>query len=326
MIRKPKNNDRLPDESLRKAAILVSSLDLPDADALLDGLQPEQVRRIRQMMIDLGEIDPKEQRRVIDEFSRVGPMMPKGQTPGIELYGQPNPPVAGNRRPFEFLHETEEDKLVRALVGERSQTIALVLSHLPPERAGNVLTRLPGAQQADVIRRLIDLEETDPEILREVEEALQSRLAERVPMKRRRTAGMEAVNGILRASGGTMGMKILDNLAEHDRPLAEQFGCRQIDFDDLLRLDDATLGAVFCQAKPEVAMTALVGAAPELIDRILGQFPPADGEAVRQRLDHPGPIRLNDVETARRQIADLARRLVAQKQMQSLPEKPLAVC
>ena len=42
MIPQPNNNDRLPDESLRKAAILVASLDLPAADALLDGLQPEQ--------------------------------------------------------------------------------------------------------------------------------------------------------------------------------------------------------------------------------------------------------------------------------------------
>ncbi|NQU25761.1 MAG: hypothetical protein HQ567_31110 [Candidatus Nealsonbacteria bacterium] len=325
MIPQPNDNNRSRDESLRKAAILVASLDLPAADALLDGLQPEQVRCVRQMMIDMGEIDPKEQRRVIDEFSRVGPMMPGAQTPGIELDAQTLPPVDSGR-PFEFLHETGEDKLVRALAGERPQTIALVLSHLPAERAGNVLTRLEPAQQADVIRRLIDLEETDREILREVEGALQSRLAEQVPMQRRRTAGMKAVDGILRAAGGTVGMTILDNLAEHDRPLAERFGCRRMDFDDLLRLDDATLGAVFQQAEPELAMAALIGAAPKLIDRILGRFPADDAQAVRHRLDHPGPIRLSDVESARQQIADLARRVVMQKQMQSSHETPLAVC
>ena len=82
--------------------------------------------------------------------------------------------------PFRFLQETEAEKLVRVLGSERPQTIALVLSHLSPVRAGAVLARLPENVQVDVIHRLVDLEETDPEILREVEEALRSRLSQQV--------------------------------------------------------------------------------------------------------------------------------------------------
>ena len=68
--------------------------------------------------------------------------------------------------------------------------------------------------QAEVVRRLVDLEETAPEILREVEEALQSRLSQQVQMQRRRVAGLAAVAGILQAADGRTGMEILDNLAD----------------------------------------------------------------------------------------------------------------
>ncbi len=74
----------------------------------------------------------------------------------------------------------------------------------------------------EVVHRLVDLEETDPEILREVEEALRGRLAEHVQTQRRRVAGLQAVAGILQATDGRTGIRILDNLARGDRTLADQ--------------------------------------------------------------------------------------------------------
>jgi flagellar motor switch protein FliG len=228
------------DDGIRKAAILVASLDRATADVVLDQLAPQQAQRVRQFLVELDEdsIDAKEQRRVIDEFFRVGPMVPKREPPGIELderlarrLSMPQTdstadaacrPLASDSRPFRFLHEAEAEKLARVLAGERPQTIALVLSHLPADRAGSVLVRLQGALQADVVRRLVDLEETDPQILRDVERALESHLSQHVRMQRRRVAGMKAIAGILEASQSRVGMQILDNLATYDQHLAER--------------------------------------------------------------------------------------------------------
>jgi flagellar motor switch protein FliG len=360
------------DQGIRKAAILVASLDRAATEAMLQVLGPEQARRVRQTVIGLGRIDPREQRKVIEEFFRTGPRpfgppckcptdeRPEEYPPGVELDAgtapqewsvarklavPPTPfpssqssrslPAGGGRvwhphippttpRPFRFLQDAEGEKLARVLAGERPQTIALVLSHLPPEQAGGVLARLHPALQVDVIHRLIDLEETDPEILHEVERALESRLSQQVHMQRRRVAGLKAVTGILEASGDQLAEQILDGLAAHDGPLAESLRLPALSFDDLARLDDAGLAAVFQAAEPEMAMTALVGTPPELIERILRRFPAQEAKAVRSKLDHPGPIRLSDIEGARQQIADLGRRLARQGRIQ-LPDKiPLA--
>ena len=178
--------------------------------------------------------------------------------------------------------------MARVLAGERPQTIALVLSHLPPQQAGSVLARLQPALQNVVVHRLVDLEETDPEILREVEQALQSRLSEQVQMQRRRVAGLAAVAGILEASEGRRReMQILDNLARHDRALAERLGPRPMSFDDLADADASVLAAVVRSADADVLATALIGATPDVQERFLGRLPQSEAEKMRSRSNRP---------------------------------------
>ena len=329
---------KLQINGLRKAAILVAALDRPAADRVLDRMDPAQAQQVRQMTMELlDRIDPEEQRQVVDEFLRVRPMVPQKQPPGIELDGglarklllrssrfspdEPLPSDASGSPPFRFLHDAEGERLATLLAGERPQTIALVLSHLPAKQAGTVLVRLSPALQVDVIRRLVDLEETAPDILQEVERALESRFSEQMLRQRRRVAGVSAVAGILEASDGPVGAQILTNLASGDRQLAERLSPPRLAFADLARLDDATLSAIFRAAEPELAILALVGAPPELIDRVLARFPAAEAGPIRNQLNHLGPIRLSDVEEARRRIAELAQRLAIEGRI-DLPRKP----
>jgi flagellar motor switch protein FliG len=312
---------------IRKAAILVASLEAAAADRLLARFAPEQARQLRMAAAELGPVDPELQRQVLEEFFRIEPLLPAKHPAGVDLDDhtarrlqsasrwrneEPRTPAESDARPFHFLQDAEIDKLARALKSERPQTVALVLSHLPPEQAGGVLGRLEPGVQVDVIRRLVDLEETDPEILREVEQALELRLSRQVPIERRRVAGVSAVNDILHASTRSVGGQILDNLAHGDRALAERLGPGPVDFEDLLEMQGAGWAEVMRVAESEVAVLALVGAPPALIERVLAGLPGGEAAIIRQRLDHPGPTRLRDVEQARQEIAALARRLATQ--------------
>jgi flagellar motor switch protein FliG len=80
-------------------------------------------------------------------------------------------------------------------------------------------------------------------------------------------------------------------------------------FDDLVQLDDRALRTVFASADTEMALLALTGAQPRLIARIVRKLPPQDATTLRHRLEHPGPLRLRDVEQAREAVAALASRL-----------------
>ncbi|MBN1396002.1 MAG: hypothetical protein JW959_13350 [Pirellulales bacterium] len=300
------------DAGIRKAAILVASLDQPSADALLEKIDDGRADLVRRKMMELRDVDDEERLRVIDEFRRIGPMVPDDWPPGIELTGlQPRPaaadgPLDGESPPFEFLRGAEDERLLNLLADERPQTIALVLSHFPAERAGCLLDRLAPGTQVEVVRRLVDLESTDPKTLGEIERALEARLSRLVDLERRRDAGPQSVARILRSCDCFSRRRILDNIAAEDRSLSERLGRREPDFDDVARCDDAVLTEVFRAADPEVLRAALLGAPAATLERFLRCMSPTEAKQVRRGLARPGPIRLSDVEEARREIAALA--------------------
>ncbi len=357
-VTKDKPTDRMGEASrdgMRKAAILISALDRDTVDTLLDQMGPAQASHVRQAVIELDDIDPAEQQQVIEEFFRLGPGLPPQRhgayNAGVELDGrlaQQFAQTAGNNPldvqaseqsngqhggratnagspSFEFLNDTESERLANILLSERPQTIALVLSHMPPERAGHVLVKLPADMQAEVVRRLVDLEETDPEILVEVERELQKRLAQQIHMERRRVAGVPAVTSILEAANSEVGSTILNNLAARDHRLAQRFATSapadilpmqhtpdqrfsqqpepvKVDFTDLAVMDADTLYTVNENVRPEILVLALLGAPGHLMDRVLRQMPTTRSAAIRQEIENIGPIRLGDVEEARRRL------------------------
>ncbi len=318
-------------DTLRKAAVLLVTLDRNTVDELLDQMDPRQAVAARQAMMSLGEVDQHEQDEVIGEFLRLGPLVPNQQPPGIELDGslarklslarqeypgEPEEDQPCESQPFRFLHEAASDKLRTFLEGERPQTVAVVVSHLPPQRAAEVLAGLPPARQVEVIRRLVDLDETDPEILHEIELSLQSRLSEDLQTQRRRAAGLAAMTSILEVADPRLGNQILNNLAIHDRRLAAKLGRPEFTFDDMAGLDDATLATIFRAADPDLAVLALTGASAELAARMLGRLAPHEAGALRRAMENPGPTRLSDVEEAQREIAQLAVQLECEGRVQ----------
>jgi flagellar motor switch protein FliG len=311
--------------SLRKAAILVASLDAQEADSLLRQMSPAQAQVLREQVERLGEIDAAEQSDVLEEFFRIGPLVPDEDPSGIEL-DAPLPASMGaiscgsalcggeaeGSLPFRILDEAPPEKLAPFLAREHPQTIAVVMSHLPADRAAEVLAYLPAELQAEVARRLVDLEETDAEVLREVERGLESWLCCEVRGERHTNAGVAALAGILSAANPRARHDILANLARHDRDLAGKLdlpAAPALSFSDLGQMDSASLSVVLHHAQPELLVLALAGAAPRFAERALELFEPDVAGALGAALCNLGPTRLGDVEEAQRQLAELAQQL-----------------
>ena len=164
----------------------------------------------------MADVSPHEQAEVIEEFFRIGPLVPEREPSGIELDGELPPELllSSGVRPavadagrtadndlsgprFRFLHEAPAESLAPFFEREHPQTIAVVVSHLSAARAAQVLAALPADMQLEVARRLVDLNETDAEILREVERGLESWICNEVRGDSGRTAGMAALLNIL---------------------------------------------------------------------------------------------------------------------------------
>jgi flagellar motor switch protein FliG len=333
-------------QALRKAAILIASLDHDTADGLLDQMTAEQARAVRETIDSLGDVAHSEQQAVIEEFFRIGPLVPEKSPPGIELDSQlarhlggraasagtystgaysttafstsARAPLAGRARyelppsalPFHFLEETSSSALARYLQRERPQTIAVVVSHLTSDRGAEVLALLPAELQGEVTLRLVHLDKTDPEILDEIERGMQSWISQQPRSTRAPGAGLETLRGILAAADERSKSTILRNLAQHDRRLANKLAGsprRSITFAELEQFDDVALANVLRHAPSEIVLLALAGAGNEFVRRVLALVPAEDAGQLRQRLGNLGPTRLSDVEQAQQELADVAR-------------------
>lgn len=305
--------------TLRKAAILVASLDRDAADALLDQMSAEQAELIRTAVLELGDIDDAEEESVIDEFFRIGPLLPEDQPAGVELEltselretPQVTPLARAERShaPFRSLHGASGAALANRLRYERPQIVAVVMSQLPPASAAELLSSLSPGMQADVARRLVELEETDPEVLHEIEQGLSAWIDHRSGASNASTAGMKALETILAAADPMSHQMLLSNLAQHDQHLARQLSPRRersFTFADLNEFDDLSLAKVLMHIDHTRLALALSGAGKAMLARACRVLPVARSARLRREMLTLGLPGKYDVEEARQQIADLA--------------------
>ena len=228
-------------QALRKAAILIDSLDSRSADELLEQMGEQLAGQVRQAVMQLGDVAQGERDRIIAEF-----MASKGQAAGdtdspggVELdlsfaakmgadaNGSPsaiaaNAPAHKTARPFAWLEEASTASLAALLASEHPQVAAVVIAHLAPPQAADVLAALPANLQTETVRRIVELDETSPEILHEVEQQIASLLSHQSHLHRRQSAGLAAMGAILASARGSNRSQILENLAGRDRSLADR--------------------------------------------------------------------------------------------------------
>jgi len=81
------------------------------------------------------------------------------------------------KTPFSFLQKAESQNLLTFIQDEHPQTIALIVSHMSYHKAAEILTGLPGPKQIEVVKRVANMEQTNPEVIAEVERGLEARLS-----------------------------------------------------------------------------------------------------------------------------------------------------
>jgi flagellar motor switch protein FliG len=169
-----------------------------------------------------------------------------------------------------------------------------------------VLDAMGGRQRQRAVQRLAERNTSLGERLgvRSTAPSTDSKESERVASYRYRLAPLQRERSVAIAAESSF------------RPAAAE---SWLAFDDLATLDDAMLRTVFAAAEPTTALLALTGAEPRLLTRVLGHLPAGQAAVLRDRLEHPGAIRLRDIDAARRELAAIASRLAREGTIE-LPE------
>jgi len=309
--------------NIRKAAVFLVSIPKDQAKEILVRLDPKQVEVVMTEISRIGLVTPEEQENVIREFSRANPSKLVGSIGGFGIaqelaeaaLGADGTAIIDGVRssleaiPFGFLQKIEPESLLTFITDEHPQTIALIVTHLNPVQGAGIINGLPPERQIAVIRRIATMQQTNPEIIKEVERGLEGRMSGLMNQKLERAGGVDSVAEIMNVIDRGTGRNIMENLAQDDPELVEDIRRLMFVFEDINKLADQDIAAILKNVDNTQWALALKGASEELKGKIFKNMSKRAGKMLQEEIEYLGPQRASDVERIQQEIVDVIRKL-----------------
>jgi flagellar motor switch protein FliG len=318
----PSNVDEL--SGTAKAAILLLALEHEAAGALLKELPTDMVEEVTRTLASLGEVPKELADAVVEDFYSLRLASQYAKEGGLDyarmlLKDSLEPGMADKviaqiqtqvqKTPFAFLQKAESENLLTFIQDEHPQTIALIISHLSHHKASEILVGLAEQKQVEVVRRVANMEQTNPDVIQQVERGLESRLSNMLMHSVERVGGVETVAEVLNLCDRTTEKTILEGIEAEDPDLVEQIRRLMFVFEDILMVNDKGIQSVLKEIDNDELCLALKTASDELKEKIFTNMSARASELIKEDMEYMGPVRVSDVEAAQQRIVDVVRRL-----------------
>jgi flagellar motor switch protein FliG len=309
---------------LRKAAILMVRMGKEYSARVMAGLSETEVEEISAEIARLGKLEPQVAGDVIDEFYAMATTKHAGiggMAYARELLEASLGPERANLildrlqasmvdMPFNFLSHADPRQLLSYVQHEHPQTIALVLAHVPSALGVAILSGLAPEVQSDVAHRIAVMDRTSPDVIRQVERALQRKLSTVLqPDELSTVGGLDPLVDIINRADRTTERLILEALEARDPAIAEEIRRRMFMFEDIVNLDDRSVQLVLRQVEPTDLATALKGVNDDVRNKVTGNLSERGRDNLLEEIDLLGPVKVKMVEESQQKIVSVIRSL-----------------
>ena len=153
------------------------------------------------------------------------------------------------------------------------------------------------------------MDRTSPDVIKEVENVLERKLASLVNQDYTIIGGVDAIVAILNAVDRGTERHILETLEIEDPELADEIRRKMFVFEDILSLDDRAIQRVLRDVDNNDLAVALKNANEEVQNVIFNNLSKRLAAMIKEDMDFMGPVRLKDVEEAQQKIVNIVRKL-----------------
>ena len=309
---------------LQKAAILLIALGPEKSALIFKHLKEEEIEELTLEIANTRSITPQIKEEVINEFYQVCLAQQYIAEGGISYAKELLEKSFGEDRakdvigkltaslqvkPFEFIRKTDASQLLNFIQDEHPQTIALILSYLSPAQAALIISSLHPDRQADVAKRIAVMDRTSPEVIKEVEKVLESKLSSLVNQDYTIIGGVDSVVEILNTVDRGTEKHIMETLEIEEPELADEIRRKMFVFEDILLLDNRAIQRVLRDVENNDLGIALKGANQEVQNAIFDNLSKRLASMIKEDMEFMGPVRMKDVEEAQQKIVNVIRKL-----------------
>lgn len=308
----------------QKAAILLISLGPEYSAKMFKYLSEEEIEEITLEIANMKKVEPEIKDQILQEFYEVclaqeiiseggigyaKEVLEKalGSDKAIEIINRLTASL--QVKPFDFARKADAAQIVNFIQNEHPQTIALILSYLDNQKAGQILSSLPQEKQAEVAKRIATMDRTYPEVIKEVELVLENKLSNLVTQDYTTVGGVQSIVEILNSVDRGTEKYILEDLEISDPELVEEIKKRMFVFEDIITLDNVSIQRFIREIDNNDLAVALKGATQEVADLIFSNMSKRLAEMIKEDMEFMGPVRLRDVEEAQQKIVNIIRKL-----------------
>jgi flagellar motor switch protein FliG len=316
-----KNNDIA---GIQKAAVLLIALGPEKSSSIFKHLKEDEIEQLTLEIANTRSVSPATKDQVLDEFYEIclaqqyiaeggiayaKELLEKalGEDKAKDVIGKLTASL--QVRPFEFMRKTDASQMLNFIQDEHPQTIALILSYLSSSQASSIVSALPPDKQADVAKRIAQMDRTSPDVIKEVERVLERKLSSLVNQDYTIVGGVDAIVAILNTVDRGTEKHIMETLEIEEPELADEIRRKMFVFEDILSLDDKSIQRVLREVDNNELAVALKGSNEEVQTVIFNNLSKRLATMIKEDMDFMGPIRLKDVEEAQQKIVNIIRKL-----------------
>ncbi|MBP6467457.1 MAG: flagellar motor switch protein FliG [Fusobacteriaceae bacterium] len=307
-----------------KAAILLIALGQDISKEVFKHLESEEIEELYLQIAKTTKVSSEMKDRVFEEFNEL--MLAQqylaqggityarellqsalGESKAVEIITKLTSSL--QVRPFDFIQKTESEQILNFIQGEHPQIIALIVSYLPANKAGEIFRNLPEEKQIDIARRIASMERTSPEMIREVERVLERKLSTVVGQDYTSAGGLDTLIEMLANVDRGTEKTIIESLSETDPELAEEIRKRMFVFEDVILLDDRAIQQVLKSVESKDLSLALKGSSEDVSEKVFKNMSKRAADMLREDMEFAGPVRVKDVQEAQQRIVNVIRKL-----------------
>jgi len=307
---------------LQKSAILLVTMGAETSAQIFKHFNDDAVEELTKEIIKLKDIHPSISEAVTDEFYHMILAREYLLEGGISYARRVLDKAVGNQRAkeilnrvqnsiqqkgFSMLNDVDPNQLLNFIQKEHPQTIALVLSQIDRRQAAMIISELPPKIQSNVIYRIATMDQVSPELVKEVEDVLESRVD--FSALGRKIGGVKAVAEMLNLVGQSTEKSVLQALVKKDAKLAEDVEKLMFIFEDVMLLNDRSVQKIIARVDNRDLALALKAASDETKEKILNNLSERAAVMLNEEMEFMGPVRLKDVEDAQQKIIEIIRKM-----------------